>query len=120
MKLITIDSNKYNEEINTPMGMIDVLPTLGNMLNIHNDYQLGNDIFNIKDGDNLVVFTDGSYLTNKIYYSSQKNEIYPLNNQAVEEQYVALNSQKAEKLIEISNDIITYDLLKELKEKEDW
>ena len=118
--IIWTKDNEYNEEINTPMGMIDVLPTLGNMLNIHNDYQLGNDIFNIKDGDNLVVFTDGSYLTNKIYYSSQKNEIYPLNNQAVEEQYVALNSQKAEKLIEISNDIITYDLLKELKEKEDW
>ena len=50
------------------MGMIDVLPTIGNMLDIHSDYQLGKDVFNIKDGDNTVVFVDGSYLTSKIYY----------------------------------------------------
>jgi len=105
------------KEVKTPMGMIDVLPTLGNMLNVHSDYQLGKDIFNIKNGDNMVVFTDTSYITSKIYYSSQRNEIYPINNQAVEESYVKKNSEKADKLIEISNDIISFDLIKELKEK---
>ena len=111
---------EYNKEVTTPMGMIDVLPTLGNMLNVHSEYQLGNDIFSIKDGDNIVVFTDASYITSKIYYSSQKNEIYPTNNQAVEEKYVIENSKKADKIIEISNDIISFDLIKELKEKENW
>ena len=102
------------------MGMIDVLPTLGNMLNIHSDYQLGTDIFNIKDGDNMVVFTDTSYLTSKIYYSSQKNEIYPINNQAVEESYIQEHIKKADKIIEISNNIISFDLIKELNEKNNW
>ena len=102
------------------MGMIDVLPTMGNMLNVSSDYQLGTDIFNIKNNDNVVVFTDTSYLTNKIYYSSQKNEIYSINNQAVEEKYVRKNSEYADKLIEISNYIINFDLIKELKEKENW
>ena len=31
------------------MGMIDVLPTIGNMLGIYNKYALGHDIFEIKD-----------------------------------------------------------------------
>jgi len=117
--IIWTKDKTFNKEVTIPMGMIDVLPTLGNMLNIHSDYQLGTDIFNIKDGDNTVVFTDASYITSKIYYSSQKNEIYPINNQAVEEDYVIKNSQYADKIIEISNDIISFDLIKELKEKTD-
>ena len=112
----TID-NEYNKEVTIPMGMIDVLPTLGNMFNIHSDYQLGTDIFSIKDNDNMVVFTDASYLTSKIYFSSQKNEIYSINGQAVEESYVREKSEEADKIIEISNDIINFDLIKELKEK---
>ena len=31
------------------MGMIDVLPTIGNMLDIDNKYALGNDIFEVKN-----------------------------------------------------------------------
>lgn len=118
--IIWTKDQKFNKEVKIPMGMIDVLPTLGNMLNIYSDYQLGTDIFNIKDGDNMVVFTDTSYITSKIYYSSQKNEIYPINNQAVEENYVKEHIEKADKIIEISNNIISFDLIKELKEKENW
>ncbi len=118
--IIWTKDKEYVEEVTIPTGMIDVLPTLGNMLNIHNDYQLGTDIFNIKNGDNIVVFTDGSYLTSKIYYGGQKKEIYLLNNEAVEENYLDENSLKADTLIDISNDIINYDLIKEIEEKKDW
>jgi len=116
--IIWTKDTEYSKEITTPMGMIDVMPTLGNMLNFYNEYQLGTDVLNIKDGDNMVTFTDGSYITNKIYYSSQKNVIYPINNQAVEELYVKEYSEKADKIIEISNNIISFDLIKELKDKE--
>ena len=115
--IIWTKEKEYIEEVKIPTGMIDVLPTLGNMFNIHSDYQLGTDIFNIKNGDNIVVFTDSSYITKDIYYVAQKNEIYPLNNDAVDEKYVDRNSKKAEQIIEISNDIISFDLIKELKEK---
>ena len=56
----TKDQN-YNLNVNTPMGMIDVLPTLGNMIGIHSDYQLGKDIMNLKGDDNTVPFIDGSF-----------------------------------------------------------
>ncbi|MDD4027958.1 MAG: LTA synthase family protein, partial [Bacilli bacterium] len=60
------------EEINTVMGMYDVLPTLGNMLGINSKYALGNDIFNLKD--NIVVFPNGNWLSNKVYFNNQKRE----------------------------------------------
>jgi len=97
------------------MGMIDVLPTLGNMLGIHSDYQLGNDIFNLKD--NVVTFIDGSYLTSNIYYSAPKGEIYPISNDPITEEYIQNGIEHSSNLIDISNDIISYDLIKELKEE---
>ena len=106
------------EEVTIPTGMIDALPTLGNMFNIKSKYQLGTDIFNIINGDNTVTFTDGSYLTSKIYYSAQKNEIYPITGEAVEESYVKKNAEKSDKIIEISNDIINFNLIKEYEEKQ--
>lgn len=97
------------------MGMIDVLPTIGNMLDIHSDYQLGKDVFNIKDGDNTVVFVDGSYLTSKIYYNAPKSEIYSITNEPVSENYIKERTKYSSKIIEISNNIISYNLIKELK-----
>jgi phosphoglycerol transferase MdoB-like AlkP superfamily enzyme len=57
------------------MGMIDVMPTIGNMIGIKNQYALGNDIFTTKE-KNIVPFPDGDYLTNTYYYSSSKDESY--------------------------------------------
>ena len=103
-----------NKEINTPMGMIDVLPTLGNMLGISSKYALGNDVMNIKDGDNTIVFNNGSYLTSKIYYNSRNGDIYPITNEVINNEYITKRVEYADEIINISNDIITYDLLKEI------
>lgn len=96
------------------MGMIDVLPTLGNMLGISSKYALGNDIMNIKDGDNTIVFNNGSYLTSKIYYNSRNGDIYPIANEVINNEYITKRVEYADEIINISNDIITYDLLKEI------
>ena len=103
------------EVINTPMGMIDVLPTLGNMLNVYNKYSLGNDIMGLDGKDNLVVFKDGSYLTSKIYYKASNNEAYTLINGVITEDYISKNMEKANEILDISDKIISYDLLRELK-----
>ena len=101
--------------ISTPMGMIDVMPTLGNMLNIYNKYALGTDIMDIEDKDNVVVFKDGSYVTSKIYYSARNNEAYTISNGIISEDYISKNSEYANMIIEISDNIITYDLIKDLR-----
>ena len=59
----------------------------------------------------------GSYVTSKIYYNGQNSEIYPINGSVVDEEYIKNNSLYADELIDISNDIITYDLIKEIKTK---
>ena len=75
----------------------------------------GADVFNIKDGDNTVVFVDGSYLTSKIYYNAPKSEIYSITNEPVSENYIKERTKYSSKIIEISNNIISYNLIKELK-----
>ena len=114
----TKDQN-YNLNVNTPMGMIDVLPTLGNMIGIHSDYQLGKDIMNLKGDDNTVTFIDGSFLTSKEYYNSPKGEIYSINNEPITEEYIKERAKKSSDLIEVSNDIITYDFIKEIKKQKE-
>lgn len=92
--------------------MIDAMPTLGNMFGFHSNYQLGHDIFSLEE--NMVVFTDGSYLTDKIYYNAQKEEQFPITKDAINEEYITKRSEMADKMIEISNYIISYDLIKEM------
>jgi len=113
--LIWTKDEEYNVEVTTPMGMIDALPTLGNMLGIHSEYQLGTDIFSIKDNDNTVTFIDGSFLTSKIYYNAPKGEIYSISSEPITEEYIKERTKLSSDLIEVSNDIISYNLIAELK-----
>lgn len=109
-----IATSQYNQEITNVMGMYDVMPTIGNMLGIYNKYQLGNDIFNIKE-NNIVCFPNGNWLTNKVYYNSQKMEYLSLTGEAISEEEISKNTEYTNKLLDVSNDIIVFDLLNEKK-----
>lgn len=106
-----------NKEITNVMGMYDVMPTLGNMLAFHNKYALGHDIFNINE-NNIVVFPNGNWVTNKMYYNSQKAAYLPLSDDPISEEEISNNSEYANKLLDVSNDIIVFDLLNEDKNKD--
>ena len=117
--IIWTKNDRINKEIKTPTGMIDAFPILANLFGLEtNEYQLGHDILGNDTGDNTVVFTDGSYVTSKIYYNGQNSEIYSVDGSAVDENYIKENAIIADSLIDVSNDIITYDLIKEMEEKE--
>ena len=99
--------------------MIDAYPILSNLFGLNaNKFSLGHDVLGEKMTDNTVVFTDGSYVTNKIYYNGQKGEIYSINGEAVNNEYIENNARYADNLIEVSNNIIIYDLVSEIKDKE--
>ena len=103
--------SKYTKQVNEVMGMIDIMPTLANMLGVKPKYALGNDMFNIDE--NIVVFPDGNWLTNKVYYNSSTGEFRQLDlYYSIELDYIEKNNLYAEQLINISNGIITYDLIK--------
>ena len=101
---------KYNFENKNTMGMYDVVPTLGNMLGFKNKYILGHDIYNIKD-NNIVIFPNGNWVNNKLYYSSQKAAYLPLTEEVITEEEINNNTEKTNKMLDISNDIIVFDLL---------
>lgn len=116
--IIWTKDKKYSKKLDEPAGMIDVLPTLANMFGVGvNKYQLGHDLFNLKDGENTVVFTDGSYLTDKIYYDGQSGDVYSIGDGIASSEYIENHSKYADDLMDISNDIITYDLIKEMNSK---
>ena len=61
-------------EITKVMGMYDVLPTLGNMFGFNDPYALGHDVFSIgEDKENVVIFPNGNFVTDTIYFNSQKD-----------------------------------------------
>ena len=109
--IIWTKDKKYNKTVETAMGMIDVMPTLSNMLGLKPKYALGNDIMSLDN--NVVPFPNGNWVTNDIYYNSQKDEYKVINTNAViDRDTITRNNEITSKKIEISNDIILYDLIK--------
>ena len=104
-------------EVDYTMGMYDVMPTIGNMLGFYNKYALGHDIFETK-GDNIVVFPNGNWVTNKMYYNSQKGEYKLLKDEIIDENYITENNEYAEKLLDVSNKAIVFDLFNPNSEEE--
>lgn len=109
--------SEYNEEITKVMGMIDVMPTLGNMFGVENKFALGHDIFSIND--NVVVFPDGSFITDMVYYDGSSQEYRQIDiNSSVSIDYLVEKQDMANQLITISNNIIAYDFIKKYNEEQ--
>ncbi len=115
--IIWTKDGKYKGTNSNVMGMYDVLPTLGNMFGFSNPYALGHDIFNVTD-DNIVVFPTGNWLTNKVYYNSQKGEYMTLKDTIITDEYIQECNEYADKLLNVSNAIIVYDLIKKSGEEQ--
>ena len=106
-----IKDTKYSKQVDEVMGMIDMMPTLSNMLGVKPKYALGHDIFSIKN--NVIVFPSGNWMTNKLYYNSSKNTFRQLDlDSSIDMDYIDYYNNYAEELIKVSNGIIKYDLIK--------
>ena len=101
---------KINKEVTYYMGMYDVLPTIGNMMGFSSKYALGHDIFDIKD-DNIVIFPNSNFLTSKVYYNNSTGLYLPLQNVALESDYIDKYKTYTEEYLDISNNIIVHDLI---------
>ena len=108
---------KYNMKVDEVMGMYDAMPTIGNMFGFYNKYQLGHDIFNVI-GNNIVCFPNGNWLTDKAYYNSQKVEYFSINGEPISEEEIKNNTEYTNKLLDVSNNIIVFNLLASDKEQE--
>ena len=108
----------WSKDLKTPqtipemMGSYNILPTLGNMFGFSSPYALGKDMFSIEPETNLVPFSNGNWVTNKMYYNNQKNAYRLLVEEEITEEYIKENSSKTDKILNISNDITMYDLIR--------
>ena len=104
--------SKLHGEIDYIMGMYDVMPTLGNMLGIENEFAMGHDIFNIKE-DNYVVFPNGNFVTDLIYYNNSESQYKVIKEGAeLTTDYISNLRDKTEQILDVSNGIIVHDLIK--------
>ena len=111
--------NTLKGEVKYYMGMIDVAPTILNMLGYKNEYALGHDIFNIKN-NNVVAFPNGNFLSSVMYYNNSTGEYYVINDSTViDDNYVDKTKESVEKMLEVSNSIIVYDLLNKKESSND-
>ena len=79
------------------------------------------DVLNIKNGENIVIYRDGSYITDKIYYSAAKREAYKVILLAVIGSMELPNSPfydpESYKLLTALGKMFIYDLLEKLDGK---
>ena len=114
--LIWTKDQSLKKKVSEPIGMIDVMPTLANMLNIDNKYQLGQDIFNVEN--NLVIFPDGSFLNKEIYYNASNMTVYDLKSNTILIEKEDFGERllekvlKVEESLDLSKNIIENDLIK--------
>jgi phosphoglycerol transferase MdoB-like AlkP superfamily enzyme len=110
-------SNEKNYKLNVKdvMGMYDMLPTIANMFGIKTqDYELGHDIFS--NSEKIVIFPNGNFLTNKVYYNNLKDDYITFGSDPIESDYILRLKEYTEKRLEISNSIIVYDLIRKNEE----
>ena len=107
-------NTKLNKTITNVTGMYNVMPTLGNMFGFYNKYALGNDIFNVLN-NNIVIFPNGNWVTDRLYYNSQKSEYLSLVEDAITEEEITNNTEYTNKVLDVSNNIITFDLFNKEK-----
>ena len=111
-------ARKIKGENTNVMGMYDILPTLGNMMNFEYKYALGNDIHTVKE-DNVVIFPNGNFVTNIVYYNNTKENYLILSNDnkrstnmIISEDYITNLKEYTDEILGVSNDILVHDLIK--------
>lgn len=89
---------------------VDILPTLLNMLGVNYDSRLlaGHDI--MSDSEELVIFADHSFMTDKVRYNTSTGEVhYLVDEKYVPNGYIDSMIEKVENILYISDEIINTD-----------
>ena len=106
---------EFNKEVDSIMGMYDMLPTIANMFGFEEKYALGHDIFS--NNEKIVVFPNGNVLTDKIYYIDSNEEYVAFTEEPISLDYIDRLKEYADTILEVSNGIVVHDLIKKESDK---
>jgi phosphoglycerol transferase MdoB-like AlkP superfamily enzyme len=86
-------------------GEMDILPTLCNLFSLDNSDTLGKDLFNTRD--NTVIYRNGSFIDNSVYYSSQDDAFFDIKkiSPLPENDVLKAKKETATKVLEYSDEI---------------
>ncbi len=105
----------YNTElepsrIQKTASTFDILPTLANMFDLDYDprYYVGKDVFS--DEETLVIFTNGSWITDKAMFYASTGKYKKL--QDIEEEYITLTNQKVNNYFSASDQTLKTNYFK--------
>jgi len=102
--------------ISEPTYSLDILPTLLNLFGIDFDSRLftGRDV--LSDASPLVIFPNGSFITDLGRYNASNGTWYPLEGAEVPDGYVSSMSKTVRNKIAIAKNIQEYDYFAHLKQ----
>ena len=96
--------------ISTPTSSLDILPTLSNLFGLEYDSRLcvGTDVL-AEGAETMVVWPNGTWLTDKGFYYSSKGEFTPSGEEEVSEDYIAQMNAIAGNKISFSSSVLYND-----------
>ncbi len=118
--LILWNSEMETVAVDKPCSSIDLIPTLLNLFGFDYDSRLysGNDI--LSDTPGLVVFSDRSFLTEKVAYNKKAKTTTWLTEEALDEetkeQYVKAMKTKVKNMFKFSAGVLNYDYYRYIRE----
>ena len=107
----------YNNSVDSKVlyktaSTFDILPTIANLFDLNYDprYYVGVDMFS--EDESIVIFTNGSWITDKCLYDSSKNEYKSLTGEALDQEYIEKINKKVNDKFYVSNKVLTLDYFK--------
>lgn len=112
LPFIIYNSKISHEQITKVSSTFDILPTLANLFDLNYDprYYMGNDIFSSEE--NIVIFTNGSWITDRCLYDSKTNTYKSLTDEDVTDEYKANINKKVNDKFYVSNKVLSLDYYK--------
>ncbi len=112
--MIWSKDSEYKGKVTDVMGMYDVLPTLANMFNFEYTYAMGHDVFS--NNEKIVIFPNGNFITNKVYYNSLRGDYIALTDEPLPEGYIERLKEYSDIRLSVANNLIIHDLIRNEEE----
>lgn len=111
LPFIIYNSEMEPQKFSKTASTFDILPTIANLFDLDYDprYYVGKDLFS--EEETIVIFTTGSWITDKAMYFSSKGTYKKLTEDAADE-YIARINKKVNNYFTVSNQTLKRDYFK--------
>ena len=115
---IIYNSKVEPKEYEEYTSYVNILPTLANLFNLDYDprFYMGTDLLS-KDYESKVVFADGSWKNDKVYYNASNGKLIKYQEDAYTEEEIINITSKVRNQIDVSNRVIKSNYFNYLENK---